>query len=139
VNTSCATGRNPRPGTRKSSPAPGLLDLPLVAARYRHEIAAQQILVLAAEAEDLLPRVTAGLDKLRLDIFDARIHQTRSGLALLVFIAVDAAAAGAPGARVIAANRRKVEGVHASRPPADYRPVARVVPRALRQFRVRPR
>jgi len=120
----------------------GLLDLPLVAARYREEIAAQQILVLAPESEDLLPRVTAGLDKLHLDIFDARIHQTRSGLALLVFIAVDSAAAagagaaaGAATARAIADNAAQLKQFILSPRPHD-KPVARVVSRALKQFKV---
>ncbi|MDD9857918.1 MAG: [protein-PII] uridylyltransferase [Gammaproteobacteria bacterium] len=112
----------------------GLLDLPLVAARHREEIAAQQILVLAPESENLLPRITAGLDKLHLDIFDARIHQTRSGLALLVFIAVDPA--GAPAnAQTITENSAKLKEFVLS-PPASYRPVSRLLSRALKQFRV---
>jgi len=113
----------------------GLLDLPLVAARYRQEIAAQQILVLAPEAEHLLPRVTAGLDRLHLDIFDARIHRTRAGLALLVFIAADATAGGPATARAMAAAVARLKAFILA-PPADDKPVSRVVPRAMRQFQV---
>jgi len=113
----------------------GLLDLPLVAARYRTEIAAQQILVLAPEAEHLLPRVTAGLDRLHLDIFDARIHRTRAGLALLVFIAADATAGGPATARAMAAAVARLKAFILA-PPADDKPVSRVVPRAMRQFQV---
>ena len=114
----------------------GLLDLPLVAARYRIEIAAQQILVLAPESENLLPRVTGALDKLQLDIVDARIHQTRSGLALLVFIAVDAAADGAPPSeKTIADNSEKLKDFVLS-PPPNYRPGSRILSRALKQFSV---
>jgi [protein-PII] uridylyltransferase len=112
----------------------GLLDLPLVAARYRDEIKAQQILVLAPESENLLPRITGGLDKLNLNIFDARIHQTRSGLALLVFIAADPDGAPA-GEKKIRDNTEKLKHFLLS-PPADYRPVSRILSRALKQFRV---
>ncbi len=116
----------------------GLLDLPLVAARYLAEIKARQILVLAAESENLLPRITGGLDRLHLDIFDARIHQTRSGLALLIFIGVDSSSVTTDEktrARQIQQSAEKLKEFLLS-PPTDTRPVSRVVSRALKQFQV---
>ena len=105
-------------------------DLPLVAVRYQREINARQVMVLAPESENLLPRITAGLDRLHLDIFDARIHQTRSGLALLIFIAAELDSA--TDATDYAAKLKQF----LLSPPADERPVSRVISRALRQFRV---
>ena len=64
-------------------------DLPLVKIRYRDEIKAQQILIVAPESDGLLPKSTGALEKMHLSILDARIHQTHSGLAILVFITID--------------------------------------------------
>lgn len=117
----------------------GLLDLPLAAARWRAEIEARQVLVLAAEAEDLLLRVAAALDKLHWNVFDARIHPMHSGLSLLVFIAAEAGDAadenaGGHAARVAADAAALREFL--LRPADAYRPVSRLLPRAVKQFRV---
>ena len=113
------------------------IDLPLVTGRPRKDLGALQVLVLAPESEELLPRLTGGLDRLHLNILDARIHSTRSGLSLLVFVASDPENAGG--------NRKwLVETMHSLRenllkPLDGYRPARRILPRALKQFSVEAR
>ena len=65
-----------------------LVDLPLVAARYHKDIGAAQFLVFAPDNENLLSVVAGGFDRQHLNIVDARVHATRSGMALLVFVAL---------------------------------------------------
>ncbi len=57
--------------------------LPLVTARHTIDVGANQFLICAPDAEDLLLRATSGFDRLRLNIVDARIHTTRTGLSLM--------------------------------------------------------
>jgi len=59
--------------------------LPLVTARHTIDVGANQFLICAPDAEDLLLRATSGFDRLRLNIVDARIHTTRTGLSLMTF------------------------------------------------------
>jgi len=111
------------------------LDLPLVSARSRKDIGAQQILVLAPESEELLPRITGGLDRLHLNILDARIHSTRSGLTLLVFIASDpeGASHNKKWLQTTTAQLKKIlldDG-------ASYQPADRMLSRTLKQFKVK--
>lgn len=113
------------------------LDLPLVTARARKDLGAVQVLVLAPESEELLPRLTGGLDRQGLNILDARIHPTRSGLTLLVFVASDPENA--------AGNRKWLqETTEALREelltrPVEYKPSKRMLPRVMRQFSVKTR
>ena len=110
------------------------LDLPLVTARSRKDIGAQQILVLAPESEELLPRITGGLDRLHLNILDARIHSTRSGLSLLVFIASDP--------EEVSHNNKWLQDTTQElkqillAPQMSYKPAERILPRTLKQFKV---
>jgi [protein-PII] uridylyltransferase len=111
-----------------------LLDLPLVAIRYRPEINAEQILIVSPEFEELLSRSTGALDSLGLGILDARIHQTRSGLGILVFIVgVDQKSNASERARSV--QKDKIQQFLMS-PPEQYRPASRSIPRALKQFKV---
>jgi [protein-PII] uridylyltransferase len=110
------------------------LDLPLVATRHRPEISAEQILVVSPDSDDLLSRSTGAIDNLGLSILDARIHQTRSGLGILVFIV---------HSNTDKASINSELKYHATQirtfllnPPEMYQPAARNLPRALKQFKV---
>jgi [protein-PII] uridylyltransferase len=111
-----------------------LLDLPLVAIRYRPEINAEQILIVSPESDELLSRSTGAIDSLGLSILDARIHQTRTGLAILVFIVgIDHKSTASERAR--AAQKLKIQQFLIN-PPAKYKPASRTMPRAMKQFKV---
>ena len=110
-----------------------LLNLPLVAIRQRPEIKAQQILVVTPEADDLLSRSTAAIDRLRLSILDARIHRTRSGLGILVFVT------DTLDEKIQCSHSQtgQIDGIRRLLlSTEDYVPVRRAVPRAVRQFKV---
>ena len=93
--------------------------------------------MLAPESEELLPRLTGGLDRQGLNILDARIHPTSSGLTLLVFVASDPENA--------ASNRKwLLETQDALRQElltqaVEYKPSRRMLPRVMRQFSVETR
>ena len=109
-----------------------LADLPLVAIRYRQEINAQQILVVAPESYLLLMRSTAAIDSLGLSIMDARVHLTRSGMSILVFIvSAEEAVADTTMAQQTSTLRDFLLN-----PPAKYRPISRNLPRVMKQFQV---
>ena len=111
-----------------------LLDLPLVANRFLPEIKALQVLFVVPDSENLLLRSTGALDSLGLDILDARIHQTRSGLGILVFVTVtqDESFPDQRELDFLAGEMKKF----LLDPPAEYRPRSRSLPRALKQFKV---
>ena len=111
-----------------------LLDLPLVANRFLPEIKALQVLFVVPDSENLLLHSTGALDSLGLDILDARIHQTRSGLGILVFVTVmqDESFPDQRELDFLAAEMKKF----LLDPPAEYRPRSRSLPRALKQFKV---
>lgn len=64
------------------------LALPLVAARHAGHLGGNQVLVFAPESDDLLSIVAGGFDRLGMSIVDARIHSTRAGFALYIFVAL---------------------------------------------------
>ncbi len=113
---------------------PNVADLPLVKIRYREEIKAQQILVVAPESEILLLKSTGTLEKMNLSILDARIHHTHSGLAILVFIAVNR------DGETLETNLFEKQSDHIRKlllaPQHNYAPSKRVLPRAYKQFKV---
>ena len=111
-----------------------LLDIPLVRLRYRSEIKALQILVMCPDSEDVLLNITGGLDKLHFNIMDARIHQTTSGMTLLVFIAADTHGNGAHKKWLDQNAQQLREFLLTS--PEQYRPAERILPRTLKQFHV---
>lgn len=111
-----------------------LVDLPLVATRYRPEIKADQILIVAPESDNLLAWSTGAIDNLGLSILDARIHKTRSGLAILVFI-TDSRARKIPTKSALGYQSREIRKfLHT--PPINYSPRSRKIPRAFKQFQV---
>ena len=111
-----------------------LLDIPIVRMRYREEIRAEQILVVAPESDYLLPKSTGALEKMDLSILDARIHQTYSGLAILVFITVSRNK-DRPSARLLEQQTRQLREVLLTPQPSDA-PPKRMLPRAYKQFQV---
>lgn len=64
-------------------------DLPLVAGRHQRESGTSHYLILAPDAEPLLSSITAGFDRLNLNIVDARVHPLRSGLVMMLFVVLD--------------------------------------------------
>jgi [protein-PII] uridylyltransferase len=64
-------------------------ELPLVAVRYHPEAGGTEILVYGADRDGLFVDLTAGIDRLNLSVWDARIHTTRFGFALDTFIVLD--------------------------------------------------
>lgn len=113
----------------------GVLDLPLVSARPRKDIGAHQILVLAPDQVELLPRITGGLDRLHLNILDARIHSTKSGLSLLIFVAVDPSGT-THDKKWLQQTSQQLRQVLLSE-TSEIEPADRMVSRAQKQFRVK--
>lgn len=111
-----------------------ILDLPLVAIRYRPEINAEQILIVSPEYEELLSRSTGAIDQLGLSILDARIHQTLSSLGILVFIVgIDSKSVASERARIAQKQNIRKFLTHT---PTNYKPALRNLPRAMKQFNV---
>ena len=111
-----------------------LLELPLVAIRNRPEIKARQILVVAPESDNLLLQSTGAIDRLGLSIIDARIHKTKSGLALLVFVTVNHDET-ASAKKHLDFQTEQIRKFLLS-PPAHYTPSVKALPRAFKQFKV---
>ena len=66
-------------------------ELPLVAVRYHPEAGGTQILTYTPDRDGLFVDLTAGIDRLNLSIWDARIHTTRFGFGLDTFVVLDQA------------------------------------------------
>jgi len=108
-------------------------DLPMVAARLHPEHEGIEILVFAPLSESLFPTLTGGIDRLGLNIVDARLHSTRTGFALDTFVVL------APNV-----NRRNEPGLPARlerelrqqilSPQDGPDPQREPLPRALKQF-----
>ena len=64
-------------------------ELPLVAVRDHPEAGGTEILVYAPDRDGLFVDLTAGIDRLNLSIWDARIHTTRFSFALDTFVVLD--------------------------------------------------
>jgi [protein-PII] uridylyltransferase len=63
-------------------------ELPLVAVRYNEDVGTE-IMVYSPDRDGLFVDLTAGIDRLNLSIWDARIHTTRFGFALDTFVVLD--------------------------------------------------
>ena len=113
----------------------GVIDLPLVSGRNRKDIAAMQLLVLAPETNQLLPIVTGSLDRLSLNILDARIHSTHSGLSLLAFIVADPGNASASKGWLSQTTDDLRNFLLSGQEPG--KPTKRMLPRTLKQFSVK--
>jgi [protein-PII] uridylyltransferase len=64
-------------------------ELPLVAVRHHAEAGGTEIMVYTPDRKGLFVDITAGIDRLNLSIWDARVHTTRSGYALDTFVVLD--------------------------------------------------
>ncbi len=62
---------------------------PLVGVRYHPEAGGTEIMMYAPDRKGLFVDMTAGIDRLNLSIWDARIHTTRFGYALDTFVVLD--------------------------------------------------
>jgi [protein-PII] uridylyltransferase len=62
------------------------IDLPLVASRYHPEHQGIEFMIFAPARSDLFTTVTGGIDRMNFSIVDARLHLSRSGLALDTFV-----------------------------------------------------
>ena len=112
-------------------------DLPLVAGRRREDLLAEQYLVIAPDSENLLLEIAGAFEGLNLNIVDARIHQTRSGLALVTLIAMDTSASDEGRDETGFRVERLREAL--LREPAAYGLKRRPLPRRIRQFPIRTR
>jgi len=65
-------------------------DFPLVDTRLDAASGTARFLVCSPDSEDLLCRVTAGLDRFSMNIVDARVHRLRSNLVIMVFVVLAA-------------------------------------------------
>ena len=65
-------------------------DFPLVDTRVDAGSGTARFLICSPDSEDLLCRVTAGLDRLGMNIVDARVHRLNSNLVIMVFVVLAA-------------------------------------------------
>ena len=63
-----------------------LTDLPLVTVRSQPDSQTAQFLFCAPDSDLNFSRITASFDKQNMSIIDARVHRTRSGLVMMIFI-----------------------------------------------------
>jgi [protein-PII] uridylyltransferase len=66
-------------------------ELPLLAVRYHPGAGGTDILSYTPDRDGLFVDLTAGIDRLNLSIWDARIHTTRFGFGLDTFVVLDSA------------------------------------------------
>ncbi len=64
-------------------------ELPLLAVRYHSGAGGTEILSYTPDRDGLFVDLTAGIDRLNLSIWDARIHTTRFGFGLDTFVVLD--------------------------------------------------
>jgi [protein-PII] uridylyltransferase len=61
-------------------------DLPLVSARLQIESETAQFQICSPDFDRFLSNVTAGFDQESMNIIDARVHKTRTGLVMMIFV-----------------------------------------------------
>jgi [protein-PII] uridylyltransferase len=107
-------------------------ELPLIAARKDNDSGAVRFFVCAPDSEKLLCDVTAGFDRLNMNIVDARVHRMRSNLVIMVFVVLPGAQ-GTPSAADLeaAAKRLRHEVLEPQTKPPGH-PVH--IPRTLKYF-----
>jgi len=107
-------------------------ELPLIDARKDNESGAVRFFVCAPDSEKLLCDVTAGFDRLNMNIVDARVHRMRSNLVIMVFVVLPGAQ-GIPSAADLeaAAKRLRHEVLEPQTKPPGH-PVH--IPRTLKYF-----
>jgi len=116
--------------------ATSTIDLPLVAARTSPEHEGIEFLIFAPDRDGLFADITGKFERLRLSIAEARMHTTRTGFALDVFVALPVDR-NAPGERDIA-HMCTAMRQHLLDPRAEAGPPERALPRTLRHFPLEP-
>ena len=94
-------------------------ELPLIAARKDNDSGAVRFFVCAPDSEKLLCDVTAGFDRLNMNIVDARVHRMRSNLVIMVFVVLPGVQ-GTPSAADLEAAAKRLR--HEVRAPPTQPP-----------------
>ena len=107
-------------------------EFPLIEIRRDAASGTSRFLFCCPDSEDLLCRVTAGLDRLNLNIVDARVHRLSSNLVIMIFVILTANNEAAQQFR----SDTVIERLRANLLTKDWEPPARRVrvPRALKHF-----
>ncbi len=107
-------------------------DLPLVDARLDSDSSTVRFFICSPDSEKLLCDVTAGFDRLNMNIVDARVHRMRSNLVIMVFVVLNSDRR-APSASDLtnAVDRLRVQLLDPTTSPSRGR--ARI-PRTLKHF-----
>jgi len=108
-------------------------ELPLVATRYHANAGGTEFLVYTADRDDLFVVTTGGFDRMNLTIMDARIHTTRYGFALDIFVVLDHDMQPISDDQALAQLARQLRSqLLAPQPGRDFLQTA--LPRQLRHF-----
>ena len=107
-------------------------EFPLIEIRRDAASGTSRFLFCCPDSEDLLCRVTAGLDRLNLNIVDARVHRLSSNLVIMIFVILTANNEAAQQFR----SDTVIERLRTNLLTKDWEPPARRVrvPRALKHF-----
>ena len=107
-------------------------EFPLIEIRRDAASGTSRFLFCCPDSEDLLCRVTAGLDRLNLNIVDARVHRLSSNLVIMIFVILTANNEAAQQFQ----SDTVIERLRANLLTKDWEPPARRVrvPRALKHF-----
>ncbi len=107
-------------------------EFPLIEIQHDASSGTARFLFCCPDSEDLLCRVTAGLDRLSLNIVDARVHRLSSNLVIMIFVILTTDDETAKTLQ----SRTTVERLQANLLTRDWEPPARRVrvPRALKHF-----
>tara|TARA_Y100001934_G_scaffold273811_1_gene364762 strand:- start:293 stop:1645 length:1353 start_codon:yes stop_codon:yes gene_type:complete len=107
-------------------------EFPVIETRRDAASGTSRFLFCCPDSEDLLCRVTAGLDRLNLNIVDARVHRLSSNLVIMIFVILTANNEAAQPFR----SDTVIERLRENLLTKDWEPPARRVrvPRALKHF-----
>ena len=112
------------------------LDLPLVSVRQDARLGANVFLIYAPESEHLLTYVTAGFERAKLNIVDAKIHTTLLGFALYTFVALEENADQRTTREHVTALRGRLRDLIVN-PDADHEPRPVKLSRTMKHFPIR--
>ena len=108
-------------------------ELPLVAVRHHPEAGGTEMMVYTPDRKGLFVDMTAGIERLNLSIWDARIHTTRFGYALDTFVVLDHANQPITDATHLEQIRKKMhDQLLAPRPGRDMHHAH--LPRTMKHF-----
>jgi [protein-PII] uridylyltransferase len=117
-------------GATSAAPAP-----PLVAVRSAPARGTTDVFVYSPDRDGLFATITAVLDRLQLGVVDARVMNTRSGMALDTFQVLEADGRPIAAPERLAMLRTKLEA-ELARDPLTLTPARRAVSRRQREFHV---